>query len=95
MDRISEKQLQGMCDRLNGLTGSPVKPYIDGVAQIGNFHISHAYGGVSLGRISNQSGGTSDPLFQYGHCPKRELYSKIYCFIQGIELQLSKTGGDV
>ena len=92
MDRISEKQLQAMVDRLNGLTGSPVKPYIDGVAQIGNFHISHAYGGVCLHRMHNLSGGVSDPLY-CGHCPKRELYSKIYCFIQGIELQLSKTGG--
>lgn len=101
MDRITEKQLQNMCDRLNGLTNSPEKPYVDGVAQIGNYHISHAYGGVCLHRMHNAKGGVTEPLY-CGHCPTRELYYRIYSFIQGIESQRgaimaidSRIGGDV
>jgi hypothetical protein len=86
MDRITEKQLQGMCDLLNRLTNSPDKPYIDGKAQIGNFHLSHAYGGVCLHRMHTSSGGVSDP-FYCGHVTKRDLYNRIYSFIRGIEFQ--------
>ena len=94
MDRITEKHLQGLCNRLNAVTGSPDAPYVNGVAQIGNYHISHAYGGVCLHRMYNTSGGVSDPLY-CGHCSKRELYNRIYAFIQGMELQLNTIGGDV
>jgi len=94
MDRITEKKLQSMCDRLNRLTNSPDKPYIDGKAQIGNFHLSHAYGGVCLHRMHNSGGGVSDPLY-CGHCPKRELYHRMYAFIQGIEFGQNMIGGAI
>jgi hypothetical protein len=87
-DRITEKHLQGLCDRLNRLTGSPIEPYslIDGrhVAQVGNYHISHAYGGVSLHRMHNLGGGVSEPLYT-GHVSKRELAGRLHAFILGIE----------
>ena len=84
MDRITEANLQGLCDRLNRVTGSPEKPYIDGKAQIGNYHISHAYGGVCLHRMHNSGGGVTEPLY-CGHCPKRELYYRMHAFLKGIE----------
>ncbi len=82
-----------MVNRLNRITNSPSAPYVrvDGhtVAQIGNFHLSHAYGGVCLHRMSNDGGGVSDAL-SIGHVPKRELYSALYAFIRGLEFSESE-----
>lgn len=51
-DRITDKQLEALCDRLNKLTRSPLTPYTrtgnSFKANIGNYHLSHAYGGVCL-----------------------------------------------
>ena len=84
VNRITDKNLQAMCVRINRLMGAPMKPYIDGKAQIGNYHLSHAYGGVTLHCMQNESGGVSEP-FMTGHVPKRELYNQMYAFIAGIE----------
>lgn len=83
MQRITEKHLQAIVDRLNTITGSPMKPYIDGKAQIGNYHLSHAYGGVCLHRMYSEGGGVSSPL-SIGHVSKRELAGLLYAFIAGI-----------
>lgn len=82
-NRITESQLQSIVDRLNRITGSPAAPYIDGKAQIGNYHLSHAYGGVCLHRMHNDGGGVSSPL-SCGHTTKRELATMLYAFIAGI-----------
>lgn len=84
MQRITDKQLQAIVDRLNRVTGSPAAPYIDGKAQIGNFHLSHAYGGVCLHRMHNEGGGVSSPL-STGHITKRELADLLYAFLAGIQ----------
>lgn len=86
MNRVTEKQLQAIVDRLNRITGSPMEPYINGKAQIGNYHLSHAYGGVCLHRMFNEGGGVSSPL-SIGHVPKRELAALMYAYISGIETQ--------
>jgi len=83
MNRVTEKQLQAIVDRLNRITNSPMEPYVDGKAQIGNYHLSHAYGGVCLHRMSNEGGGVSSPL-STGHISKRELMGLLYAFISGI-----------
>jgi hypothetical protein len=82
--RVTEKHLQAIVDRLNRITGSPTAPYIDGKAQIGNYHLSHAYGGVCLHRMFNDGGGVSSPL-STGHITKRELQGLLHAFISGIE----------
>lgn len=86
--RITDKDLDRLAERLNNLTKSPTKPYdtVDGkmTAQVGNFHISHAYGGVCLHRMSNTSGSVSTPLVSY-HQPKRALYDAMHTFMDGIE----------
>ena len=84
MNRITDKYLDAIVDRLNRITGSPAAPYIDGKAQIGNYHISHAYGGVCLHRMHNEVGGVSSPL-STGHIPKRELAGLMHAFIAGME----------
>jgi hypothetical protein len=89
-DRITDKHLDALAERLNKLTSSPLQPYtLDKVtgrnrACIGNHHISHAYGGVCLHRMSNESGGVSCPLI-HGHVPKRELYDAMRNYIAGFE----------
>jgi hypothetical protein len=85
MNRVTEKQLEAIVDRINRITGSPSAPYIDGKAQVGNYHISHAYGGVALHRMYNEGGGVTSPL-STGHIPKRELAALMYAFINGLEV---------
>jgi hypothetical protein len=87
-NRITEKQLQSVCDLINKETDSPMQPWVknsDGkhVAQIGNYHISGAYGGVCLHRMVNEAGGVSD-VFYCGHVPKRELFNMMHAFLAGI-----------
>ena len=81
--RITDKDLDAIAARINRITNSPAAPYIDGKAQVGNYHISHAYGGVCLHRMSNTSGGVSSPL-SIGHVTKRELANLMYAFICGL-----------
>ena len=88
MDRITEKQLQAVVDRINRITNSPMVPYAKVgdkyVAQIGNYHLSHAYGGVSLERMSNDGGGVTQP-FGCGHVSKRDLYNRMQAFLSGLD----------
>jgi hypothetical protein len=94
MERITQKHLEGLVGCLNRLTGSPMAPYtmVDGkyVAQVGNYHLDHAYGGAQLVRMYNLSGGVSTPLMS-GHVSKRECYESIYAFIRGIEVEQERT----
>jgi hypothetical protein len=83
MQRITESHLQAIVDRINRITNSPAEPYVNGKAQPGNYHISHAYGGVALHRMGNESGGVSSPL-STGHIPKRELANLMQAFISGL-----------
>lgn len=76
MERMTEKQLQAIVDRINRMTGAPMTPYTKvgerHVAQIGNYHLSGAYGGKSLHRMVTDGGGISD-VFGCGHASKRDL----------------------
>jgi hypothetical protein len=84
MQRITEAHLQAKVDRLNRITGSPAEPWTAGKANIGNYHLSHAYGGVCLHRMHNSGGAVSSPL-STGHVSKRELAGLLDAFINGIE----------
>ena len=87
--RITNKHLELQIERLNEITNSPKTPYTraeDGklTANVGNHHLSGAYGGFCVHRMANTSGGVSTPI-SYGHIPKRELYEKLVSYIAGIE----------
>jgi hypothetical protein len=88
MNRITDKDLQGTVDYLNRLTDSPNTPYtrIDDKLQanIGNYHLSHAYGGVKLHRMVNEGGGVREPI-STGYTTKRDLYNQMHAFIRGLE----------
>ena len=89
MERITNKHLEAVCERLNKVLDRPLAPWsrVDGqnVANIGNFHISHAYGGVCLHEMCNEHGGVRTPLV-YGHVPKRELYNRMHAMLDGIDI---------
>ena len=87
-DRISVKQLERLVDEINRVTGSPAEPWTkqpDGhfKANIGNYHLSGAYGGYCLHRMYNDGGGVTTPLVS-GHVPKRDLYWKMHAFLSGL-----------
>lgn len=85
--RITIKNLDGLCDRLNEVTGNPTEAYtrIDNrnKANPGNYHISGAYGGYALHQVANDSGGTHDTL-GLGHVSPRQLWDAMHCFLKGI-----------
>ena len=86
MSRITDKDLQAVVDRINRTTGSPAAYRdADGTIACRHFSISHAYGGVSLHRTSNTSGGVAD-VFGCGHITKRDLYERMHAYLRGIEL---------
>ena len=83
MERITKKQLKGAVERLNRATGNPVESYIkdsDGRyrAQVGNYHLDWAYGGVSLCKMFNESGGVTTI---WGRGTKRECIDAIWCVL--------------
>ena len=88
-NRITIKTLRLNADMLNRMTGSPMESYSrDGsgrnVANVGNYHISQAYGGYALHRMCNEGGGCSD-IFNSGHIPARELHNLIWAYARGLE----------
>ena len=97
--RITQKMLEGKADYLNKITGSPAESYrkdrITGKykANIGNYHISYAYGGASLHRMSNEAGGVSTPI-GHGHHQARELLNQMEAYIRGLWDSDQFTGGD-
>ena len=87
MNRITNKQLEAVVKKINIITKSPEETYIKTKekfnAQIGNYHLSFAYGGAALHRIVNDAGGCEDVL-RSGHVSKKCLYNLMQAFIYGI-----------
>ena len=87
--RITIANLEAVVDRINRVTGSPSSPWRReggrNRANIGNYHLSRAYGGVCLHRMANESGGVTTPL-GLGHVPNRELYYQLHAFVRGLEI---------
>lgn len=85
--RITRSFLEAKAKTINSMMGAPIEPYrtVEGktVANKGNYHISGAYGGYSLRRMCNESGGESD-VFRVGHIPARELAGLMSAYIDGL-----------
>lgn len=88
MQRVPMKNLEAQVDRINQLTGSPLEPYtyVDGkfLANIGNYHLDQAYGGIKLNRMFNVGGGIC-AISKNGFVTKRELSSWMDAYIAGLE----------
>jgi hypothetical protein len=87
--RITVKDLEFLCERLNEETNSPKDSYTVGQdkrlkANVGNYHLSRAYGGVKLVRMSNEGGGVSEPI-SMGYETKKDAYNLILAFLHGIQ----------
>ena len=92
MNTITKADLQATVERINRITGSPIAMYNrtedengKGIykANIGNYHLSGAYGGFSLHRMDTDGGSVQD-IFGCGHVSKRELYNLMQAFIRGL-----------
>ena len=91
MNRITEKQLQCVVDRINTVTGNPMNSWEQvtessgkrrNIAQVGNYHLDWAYGGVMLIQMYNAGGGI---VTITGRGTKRECYDQLQAFLRGIE----------
>ena len=89
MERITKAILERKVDYLNRVTDSPETPWTrnaDGKlkANIGNYHLSGAYGGWTLHHMCNDGGGVHSVL-NCGYVPKRDLASLIDAYVYGIQ----------
>jgi hypothetical protein len=88
--RTNIKTLQYLVNQINTLTNSPATPYTrqgDKMeANIGNYHLSQAYGGVCVHRMANESGGCTTPIWS-GHGTKKEAEMKLRAFICGLQVK--------
>jgi hypothetical protein len=89
--QLSISAIQANLDYLNRITESHATPYTRGAdgkltANVGNFHLYRAYGGYSIRRMANESGGITNPC-GHGAVSKREVFDRLTNFIAGIEFQ--------
>jgi len=85
-DRITNKQLESLCDLINQRTNSPMGGWQRvgnaNVANVGHYYIDGAYGGVSLVRMVTDGGGVRTIIERSS---KRELFYLMHAFLKGME----------
>ena len=86
--RISQNDLDRLVLTLNEITNNPINPWSKDktdklTANIGNYHIDCAYGGVALHKMCNEHGAIND-IFG-GHIPKKELWYQMRAYLLGIQ----------
>ena len=92
MERITDKQLEHLVERINNLTNNPTVPYQakDGgglTANIGSHVLDWAYSGVQLHQITNE-GGAINVISNDGYGTKRQLHAFMRGMVQGLELPI-------
>lgn len=83
--------LENKANFLNRIMHRPEAAYTETIedgkkrykANIGNYHISYAYGGACLHETATEGGGVHCPVGNY-HRPKRELLEAMDNFMEGI-----------
>ena len=88
--RITEDMLKAKVEELNKLLGRPETAYTKQIgsgakSNIGNIHVSYAYGGAELHEMMNDWGGVNT-LSRGGYVSKRELYAQVSAMVTGIRL---------
>jgi len=78
--RITLIDLEDRLFDLNESKGTPKSPYTascDGIkSNVGNYHLSRAYGGHNVHQMVNDGGGVTEPAGG-GHVTKRECLARI------------------
>ncbi len=90
MERIKESDLEHQVKRINKATESPETPYTRNhqaklTANIGNYHLDYAYGGVKLVQMLSPGGGIT-VISNGGFGTKRELYNWMHAFLAGLAI---------
>lgn len=83
MTRPTQRDLDGLINRLNRMTGNNPQPWSNGKSNIGTYCLDNAYGGNKLVQIVNEGGGERN--ITHGYVSKRECYVMIAAYIAGIE----------
>jgi hypothetical protein len=94
MERVTEKQLKALVERINVITGNPTEAWTkqgDGTikANIGNYHLDWAYSGCQLCQMMNEGGGVNTPIGG-GFWTKREMSEKLRAYIYGLEYKANE-----
>ena len=95
--RITKGHLLRQVERINRVYGFKLEPYTklsSGKYEPNPnvFHLSWAYGGVSLHQMCEDGTGIKD-VFSCGHVSKRELYNRITAFAEGSLMGVGRTIG--
>ncbi|MCP4612105.1 MAG: hypothetical protein GY845_25690 [Planctomycetes bacterium] len=95
MERITERMLDLLVDRINKITGSPMTTYTKDdkgnyAANACNYHLDWAYGGVKLARICDDGHGVND-VSKQGFGTKRQLFDWMHAYIAGIDAGVEMT----
>jgi len=92
-NRITQKMLENMVETINKTAGRPVTPYTRQgdklVANIGNYHLDYAYGGVKLVEIMTE-GGSICVISSGGYGTKRELWNQLHTILNYLYSQENK-----
>ena len=87
--RINKQDLECQVASINNHFKLPHKPYKckDGkwTPNAGVYHLSWAYGGVALHKMSKTPGCTGvEDVFRCGHVSKKELHNRMHAYIEGL-----------
>jgi hypothetical protein len=94
MERITEKDLTRLVERINKKVGTPLTPWttIDGriVPNAGNYHLAGAYGGWKLVQMEN-SGSGEHCITESGYVPRRQLLNEMQMYLAGLTARTDNT----
>lgn len=88
MERITEKNLNGLMERINTAAGTPLAPWQRNAegklkAAIGNYHLEFAYGGCKIVQTVSEGGGITS--ITHGYQTKRQVWDMGQAFLRGLE----------
>lgn len=90
MERITQKDLQNLVDRINEATGNKLEPYDNSKPRCNPnpnvYYLDWAYGGVCLVQMVDKGTGVRSILPGFG--TKRELYNKMQAFLSGLAAKI-------
>ena len=85
MKRITDRDLNDLCRRINEARGTPVSYHnADRRTNVGHVCLTGAYGGYRLVEIVSE-GGAERPFLEFGLMTKRQLFMLGHSWLDGFE----------